>query len=957
MAQRIDSLVGREAELDALARTLGIGRGGAGGRHVVLGGDAGVGKTRLLTELRDRAFADGWLVHAGHCLDFGDSAEPYLPFSEILDRLAGTVPDVVARVAEAHPALLRLSAAARALGGAVPPEALDRGNLFAAVHALLEATAEEAPALVAVEDAHWADRSTRDLLTFLFARPFSGPVAIVTSYRADDLHRRHPLRSQLAGWSRLPRVERVVLEPLPPAAVRRLARTLDADLTDAEIEAVVARADGNAFFAEELVAAASGSSGVVPADLADLLLVRLDRLDEPARDGGRTASAAGREVSEELLVAVAGLDQPELEAALRQAIEMSILVVRRDGYYAFRHALLRDAVYDDLLPGQRTRMHQRYVAALRRGLTTGTAAGLARHARLAGDRETALRAGIRAGDVAAAAGGPDEAAQHYQQAITLMSDAPDRDTGELVDLVVKAAEAMIAAGRADHAQRLARQLRARLPEDAPGLWRAQLITTDLEAGFAYVDGRDDLPLSEAAVAALPDDAPPLVRARVLAAHTRMLMIHRRHEEAERSGREALDLAERFERPALAADLAVTLAAPWGRPVEERVPGLVDAVERAAGAGALDAELRGRLQLAIMHHHLGDLEQGHRWASSGHELALARGVPWAPYAFDARVHLMWNLLVRGRIDEALRLADVPGAPPVLAAWITASRLLAEQARGHDVGAAARALRPFWTQEVATAIESVPVEMIAAGRCGDAAGVVEAYDAGTSAVAAVWGAAFDARVRFAAVAVGQLASLLPALTAAERSAAMRQLERIAREGLEAPAQEQGLEGRAWRLRLRAETSRARWLAGADAPAQTELVGAWRETETAFDLLGHVHELAAVRVTLAAVLRSTGDPTAARAVADLARDAAQRLGARPLLDELRRSPSPAHAELLTPRETEILALVAEGRSNGEIGKRLFISTKTVSVHVSNILGKLRASGRTEAAAVARRRGLLVD
>ena len=167
-------------------------------------------------------------------------------------------------------------------------------------------------------------------------------------------------------------------------------------------------------------------------------------------------------------------------------------------------------------------------------------------------------------------------------------------------------------------------------------------------------------------------------------------------------------------------------------------------------------------------------------------------------------------------------------------------------------------------------------------------------------------------------------------------------------------------AWSQRLEAEWLRWRWLAQVDPPAEDELVEAWRETERLFEAYGAVFELARARARLAAVLRATGDNAGARRTADLARDAARGLGAAPLLDELTAQGSTAlraapAADVLTPREREIIAHVAEGRSNGEIGKLLFISTKTVSVHVSNILGKLGAASRTEAAAVARRRHLL--
>ena len=227
------TLIGRDAELTEIASLLGVssspasdGASATEPAHVVLSGDAGVGKTRLLVELRDLAVEEGWRVVAGHCLDFGDSALPYLPFSEVLGRLQVELPEVVQRVAESHPTLARLQPGRRVMvasegappSGRVEGEMLDRADLFTAVHSLLEEAAAVSPVLLVIEDCHWADQSTRDLLSFLFSRPFEGPaaarVAIVASYRADDLHRRHPLRRQVAEWSRLRGVERLQLGPL-----------------------------------------------------------------------------------------------------------------------------------------------------------------------------------------------------------------------------------------------------------------------------------------------------------------------------------------------------------------------------------------------------------------------------------------------------------------------------------------------------------------------------------------------------------------------------------------------------------------------------------------------------------------------------------------------------------------------------------------------------------------------
>ena len=258
----------------------------------------------------------------GHCLDFGDSALPYLPFSEAFGRLAIESPALASSLVDAAPAIARLMPQRRMLSGPDPiavPDGpavdvdasalmgagrMDRSELFEAVHSALETLGQSKPLLILLEDAHWADQSTRELLSFLFSRRFSEPVAIVTSYRSDDLHRRHPLRTTVAEWGRLPGVTRLQLRPLDDADVRELVRVLHpAPLPESELRRIVERSEGNAFFTEELVAAAELGSRLLPTDLADLLLVRLDQLDDATRLVVRAAAVAGRRVPHELLAA------------------------------------------------------------------------------------------------------------------------------------------------------------------------------------------------------------------------------------------------------------------------------------------------------------------------------------------------------------------------------------------------------------------------------------------------------------------------------------------------------------------------------------------------------------------------------------------------------------------------------------------------------------------------------
>jgi DNA-binding NarL/FixJ family response regulator len=274
------------------------------------------------------------------------------------------------------------------------------------------------------------------------------------------------------------------------------------------------------------------------------------------------------------------------------------------------------------------------------------------------------------------------------------------------------------------------------------------------------------------------------------------------------------------------------------------------------------------------------------------------------------------------------------------------------------------RDTWNTDGVVAVFTAATEIVEAGIAEDHADAVAVYDDAVATLTRVWDSDFSARLRLGAVTVGVLADALGGLRAAERPAVLAEAAEagavVARLG---GRPDWGPEGRAWTARLRAELLRAHWRAGDEVSAGV-LVEAWQATVEAYDVMGHRFETASTLAVLATLLRATGDVAQARTVAERARVIAAELGASRLLTQLgslaaappARGATPA-GQVLTPREIETLQLVAAGRTNGEIAKALFISTKTVSVHVSNILAKLGAGGRTEAAAIARRDGLITD
>jgi DNA-binding CsgD family transcriptional regulator len=976
-------LVGRVEELRQLADLVGASDEARGA--VLLGGDAGAGKSRLVAELSSLVIDDGWRVLVGHCLDFGDGSPPYLPFSDALGRLAAESPGIATSLVDASPAIAGLLPAHRLLTDSEDaPEPTGRAALFDAVQSALTALSEDAPLLFIVEDVHWADQSTRDLLRWLFTRTFNSPIAILATYRSDDLHRRHPLRAALAEWVRLPTVTRLQLGPLSDDEARQLVCALHPEsLAEPELRHILARAEGNPFFIEELVAAAEVTEGLLPTDLADLLLVRLEQIGEDGRLTVRAASVAGRRVSHTLLAHGSDLDDAALDAALRAAVDANILVALGADGYGFRHALLAEAIYQDLLPGERVRLHAAYAEALATHRAEGSAAELARHARASHDLVTAARASVEAGDEAMAIGGPEEATRHYELALELLADprvaagVSETDAGsepiDRVGLVIRASNAAAAAGHLFRAVALADdQLRA-LPDDGSPRDRVRLIHTLATTALVIDHKIDLLGLTTEAVRLMADEPPSPLKAHILNVHARASADRARDDEAARWAGEALKIARDLNLAAVATDATLLLAKLDERAGEPQSAeaAIAKAVEEAKAAGEPFAELRGLYNLASLHYGQGRLAEAIELFRHAAARAKSIGRQWAPYGLDAVVFGAIVTHVSGQWALAAEMVDVTGqSPPELAEALLAAVGLEIAAGRGNVEALAQMprLRGAWHLDGLVAITSGAAAIELYGQSGDLDAAQATHDDVVTTVNGLWQQMqFQARVRLAALLLGQLATAAGSATATEREDLVRRGDELAGKALAVAAEGRhtGPEGFAWAARVSAEHVRLHWLAGLNPAAEETLIAAWQEAVSTFERFGNVYETARSRARLAAVLFAAGQPVEAKAQADLARATARSLGANALLDELRalggsdqstgRAATPRDGETLTPREHEVLVLVATGRSNREIAQQLFISAKTVSVHISNVLAKLDAASRTEAVAIARRLALL--
>ena len=951
-------LIGRVRELEQLLEAAGVTEPDA--RDVVLvGGDAGIGKTRLLRELGARARAAGHRVLAGHCLDLGDSAPPYQPFSEAFASLGDTERDELAARFPALGPLLPWPSPA-------PGDGVERAELFASVVAGLDSLAAGQPLLLVIEDAHWADASTRHLIRFVLSHGFHGPVHVVVSYRADDLHRRHPLRQALSEWVRLPGVRRIELEPLDDTDVVDLIRAHGADALDSEsLLAVVRRAAGNAFFAEELLdAGLADVDGALPETLADLLLMRLERLDDHARRLVRAAACSDARYDYAVLTRVVGLAEDELDEALRSAIDHKVLTRVSDDSYWFRHALLAEAVRDDLLPGERRRIHAAYLEALTSGSRRGPAAEIALHALGAGQRETAFLANVQAAEEAQRLSGYDEAAQHYEQALTLVDSAPD--DLDLVTLVIDASSALVTSGRLLRAVELLRDHLAQLPADAPAEARGRLLVAIGDtAYYANLDGEAEQASLEA-TKIVPDE-PTELRAEVAALRSRMASNRNRHDEAIEWGERALAIAEQIGAADVIADAKATLTRVMvrtGDDPEKAKRGFLELVEVSRADGHVLGELRGLHQLAFVHYNAGELDEAEAAFRQGMIRAAETGWAWGPYGFDGRFFSALICYMRGRWDEALALRGVgPDTPAIPEASLAAIALMVHAGRG-NVEEVERTLtmRSLWRHEIAASVHATSGLIELHGVAGDLAAARRAFDDLVELEFRAWDEPlFPGSIRLIALLIGQYATAIPSLDRVELAGLLDQAVELVdlADRAAAATVPLGPEGVAWQVRVHAEHARLRWLCGVDVPTVDELTDLWRRAHAAFIGMDDPYEMARSATRLAAVLLTSGSEAEGKQLLSEAQATAERLGARPLLTEingLTRRPAKSDVEL-TPREREVLEQVSAGRSNGEIASRLFISTKTVSVHVSNILAKLGASGRTEAAAIARRRGLLDD
>ncbi len=987
--------VGRAPERAALAEALSRVADGQP-QALLVGGEAGVGKTRLVEEFLGQARADGALTALGACVEIGADGLPFAPISTVLRALHRQLGEELTRAAAGFGGeltrLLPELGEADTVGAPFAHEQV-RGRLFELTARLLESLATERRLVIVIEDLHWSDRSTRELLGYLFRSLQRGRVLLVTTYRSDDIHRRHPLRPFLAEMDRLRAVGRLELPRFTRDEVRdQVAGIFGAEPAAPLVDEVFQRSDGNAFFVEELACRMSDGSlpAMISESVRDLLLVRVEALPEAAQRVVRILAEGGTRVEHELLRAVAGLDEDALIEALRAAVGANILQTDEDDAYRFRHALVREAVDDDLLPGERARISRRYAEALEAEPALVRRAE-ERPARLASywyharDAAKAMPAVLVAAGEARGRYAYAEQLQLLERALELWGDAPaevriglrpaqDAESYPLCDCgdeeltyLDLMAEMVLAARYAGEPERglsvVNRALRAleelEHPVRAAWFWaqKARLVRQ-----LARGNGWSELGTAQRLLSAFP---PSPVHARVL-----------------------------------------TEAAGWGSifdPGQDSLAIAERAVQLARQVGDEDAELHALISRGGLLAETGDAEAALRDLHAVRERVVRCEL--VGVFIRSHVNLPSVLETLGRSAEAvevgaegLRLAERYGLRDTVS-WIHGNRADSLFSLGRwveaetatlEAGRAAQA--PVTRAQVAAAMARLALARGDVARAEAEVGRMrEHYDmyCGSAqhahpaaqwriGLAALQGRILDARELLAEVVAEGIRPgagrytwpLVDAAALAESGA----------RGV--PAAEPGSAEAIARIRSYA-ASLPRWYgvwAGYAALVEAELRRAegtataadWAGAAAAFEDQVRPFELARIRARWAETLIAEGDRRRAAELLGQAHAAGEALGAGPLLAEIERLAQRARLALvaetesgagggqrdgfgLTPRERDVLVLVAAGRSNRQIAEELFISPKTASVHVSNILAKLEVSGRGEAAALAHRLGII--
>ncbi len=963
-----DHLVGRTTEREQLDQAL---RDTVAGRVriALVAGEAGVGKSRLVDTFTTDAQLSGARVLGGSCLDVGEGVLPYAPFIEALRGLVAELPTakVDELIGEGRSDLSRLLPEVGVAAPATQPAA-PAAQLFELILGVLTRLAAEQPVVIVIEDFHWADRSTMDLVAFL-ERNLRVAVLLVLTVRSDELHRGHPARNRLAELDRHGLLRRIELAPLDRRTTTELVTALlRRPPAPRLVGQVFDRSGGNPFHIEMLIAAEAATPGQLPERLRDMLVSQIDALPPETQRVLRVAAVVGRRVDADLLSRVAsatGSESNEITSGLREAVSRHLLVARAaDEAYAFRHALLQEAVYDDMLPDERSRVHAAVASILESrdaGASAADLAELAHHWFAAHDQKRAVSAAVDAARAASERFAPAEAVAQFDRALSIWDQVPDADavTGmQRSDVLIATAKAAWLIGEpvlaAKHLRAAIAQLDRATQPDLVGELLLRL------AWFVYFGAgtqqEGDALVSEAA-ALVPDEPPTSVRSAILSALAYVALRSGDNLEGARLSHQALDVALRVGDDQLRRLAQVRI----GQSLVA-LGKVDDGVEHAMSALEPETQLEvyrlGQIyvnvtDVLILACRADDVVTVGR---DGVRRGLRQGARggFVPYILG---NIGEALIEAGRwteaddaVTEALEMD--PGVASERAVRQLHARLLFERGQVELAHRECEDLLELGgaddPQVGGPLADSLAACLLFRGDIEQARQVV---DDGLGWVQ-------DA-IRYTSMLFMRGLDIEEAVVELGHPAATERARRLLVQ-LEALRAAQA--GAAPLVEARLATARAtaaRVLGGDGLAASADAVRRWEG-------LGMSPGLVAALVGSARAHVAAGDRGAATDELRRARGLTEQIGAttrRERIDALAaraglhlgERPVERDDHVLTPREREVLGLLAEGSTNRQIAERLFISEKTASVHVSNILAKLGVPNRGQAVVAAKGRGLV--
>jgi DNA-binding CsgD family transcriptional regulator len=985
------SFVGRQEELRRLQRRLQSAAAGEP-EALLIAGEAGVGKTRLVQEFAGRVAGEAQVL-LGSCIPLSGGGLPYGPIVDALrplardldpadlDELLGPTPEDLSRLMpDAQPR------SPRRLNEPVSEYAQMR--LFELVLRFMDRLGRRRPVVLVVEDAHWVDHSTLDLLVFLIRMARRERLLVLVTYRSDELHSRHPLRTAVAELDRSWHLEHVELARFNRTELATLVgNILGHPPPPAMVQHIFTRSEGNAFMAEELLAAeASSQPGrSLPRRLQGMLVARLATLTADTRQVLRVAATAGRPIEHQLMAAASQLPEERLVAAVREAVDRQLLVADQDAY-GFRHVLLQEAVYGELLPGERRLFHAAVAQALSENphpsALRQVSAELAHHWDVVGDHPRAFTASITAARTAAEVYGFSEAHRYYERALALWEqvDAQEHASLTLPDLRLEAAQAARWVGLPGQAATLFQEALAdmdpRLKPSRAGILHARLAEYQSEAG----DSKAALATYEEASRLVADEPASAEKARVLAGHGSELMRQGQYSASRTLCEQAIAVARaagaRAEEGRALNTLGCDLSG-LGDP-EAGIAMLRQALPISEAAGDFDDIYCAYLNLStVLGMEVGRPHEAAQVTRQGLERMRTLGVELAVPGSVLRGSLAWLQWDLGRWQEAEELVSeelIRGLPAAfgLNLRLLSGRLhlahgrldLASQ-EGQTAACLVEGLDSLshsclhaYLAELAMAHADYPTARSAVAKAlehladsDDQTTAVRWCRIGLRAAADATERAHDRRA--AASTVRDIHATAEKLLATARQS----VTQLGTHLPEVNAQAAACEAEFTRLQRRPDP------------------GQWMALAASWDAVSRPYEVAYARWRQAEALLATKAPKTAASVLRQAHEATIQLGEQPLRQEIERLAQRARIDLtpptamvskaaplsaatrhgLTPREQEVLQYLVEGRTNRQIARALFISEKTASVHVSNIMSKLGATNRSEAAAIAHRLRLL--